>query len=274
MLLMLLIIVAGLTVWRLNHNNTNTNTTSTNTPNSSRVNSSGGIEPTEASGSNSETNHPQTHNTGTAAADIRNIRKHDFILTPGDNYDFMRIPGDNLETIETLSAMSATTFSIPGLPADSDSFGPSKLNENSTVSTVGLDEVTFGLTVQRAQQEAGTQMIPMTAVDSCYHVVPYDAPEGIIFLVYEGSIERVDIVSGPITTRSGVGIGTHEDTIMNLFGDSIERRTLLDGTTDLIFVPSDAADSNYRVIFNMEDELVKTYKSGKIPQVLAETGCE
>ena len=170
---------------------------------------------------------------------------------------------------------STTTLTIPEPPpADADKFGPTSLSERSTVSTVGLDEVTFGMSIQDAQRAAGTLMIPATPIDSCYHVIPYDAPEGIVFLVHNGTIERVDINSGPITTRSGVGIGTSDETVVDLFGDAIQRSARPDGTVDLIFVPRDVGDSNFRVVFNIADGEVRAYKSGRIPQVLSPTGCE
>ena len=107
------------------------------------------------------------------------------------------------------------------------------LGPNSSVSTVGLDEVTFGLTVSQAEREAGTAMIPCEPVSECYRVTPQVAPEGISFLVHEGTIERVDIVAGPIETTSGLGIGTSSERLVELFGDRIEREVLGTDTVDL-----------------------------------------
>ena len=64
------------------------------------------------------------------------------------------------------------------------------------------------MTVKQAEAAAGTLMIPCSPISSCYRVTPADAPDGIGFVVNEGTIERVDIANGPITTRSGVGVGT------------------------------------------------------------------
>ena len=142
------------------------------------------------------------------------------------------------------------------------------------MSTVGLDTVNFGMTVQQAQEAAGTLLVPIDSVGSCYHVVPHDAPEGIVFVVHSGTIERVDINSGPITTRSGIGVGTADDVVIQLFGDAIERSVRTDGTVDLIFVPSDAGDANFRVVFNTHEGQVRAFKSGRVPMIFTETGCE
>ncbi len=172
----------------------------------------------------------------------------------------------------TVAATTTTITTVP--PENPDQYGPPTLSSRSTVSTVGLDTVTFGMTVPEAQQAAGTVLVPAGPTGSCYHVVPHDAPEGIVFLVHSGTIERVDINSGPVTTRSGVGVGSPETMVTDLFGDSIERQVRVDGTVDLVFVPSDPGDRNYRVVFNVSGGEVRAYKSGRLPQVMLDTGCE
>ena len=172
----------------------------------------------------------------------------------------------------TVAATTTTITTVP--PDDPDQYGPPTLSRSSTVSTVGLDTVHFGMTVAQAQQAAGTVLVPAGPTGACYHVVPYDAPEGIVFLVHQGTIERVDINSGPITTRSGVGVGSPESMVTDLFGDSIQREVRVDGTVDLVFVPSDPGDRNYRVVFNISEGAVRAYKSGRLPQVMLDTGCE
>ena len=178
-------------------------------------------------------------------------------------------------TTSTTTTVQATTTTITTVPPDNpEQFGPPTLSNRSTVSTVGLDEVHFGMTVAAAQQAAGTVLVPAGPTGACYHVVPHDAPEGIVFLVHSGTIERVDINSGPITTRSGVGVGSPESMVTDLFGDRIEREVRVDGTVDLVFVPRDPGDQDYRVVFNISEGTVRAYKSGRLPQVMLDTGCE
>ena len=178
-------------------------------------------------------------------------------------------------TTSTTTTVQATTTTITTVPPDNpEQFGPPTLSSRSTVSTVGLDEVHFGMTFADAQKAAGTVLVPAGPTGACYHVVPHDAPEGIVFLVHSGTIERVDINSGPITTRSGVGVGSPESMVTDLFGDRIEREVRVDGTVDLVFVPRDEGDQDYRVVFNISDGAVRAYKSGRLPMVMLDTGCE
>ena len=48
----------------------------------------------------------------------------------------------------------------------------------------------------------------------------------------------------------------------------------IDGTVDLVFVPKDPGDQNYRVVFNVAEGAVRAFKSGRLPQVMLDTGCE
>ena len=114
------------------------------------------------------------------------------------------------------------------------------LSLQSSLSTVGLDEVTFGLTVDQATQAAGTPMLNCEAVTDCYRVAPEFAPQGISFVVHEGTIERVDLGGG---------------------------------LTDVIFVPEDENDNEFRVAFTTRDGVVETMRSGRVPLVLEADPC-
>lgn len=188
---------------------------------------------------------------------------------------------DVAAAISTTTTMTTTTIGPTTTPAPTTSvvptnaadLGPPTLSVNSTVSTVGLDTVVFGMTVARAQVAAGAFMIPTGPVDECYGVLPDGGPNGVTFTVIEGTIERVDIDAGSVTTRSGLGIGTPEDVVVDLFGDQIERNVNDDGTVDLIFVPSDVGDASFRVIFTVSDGTVLRYRSGKLPEILLAAPC-
>ena len=170
-------------------------------------------------------------------------------------------------TSSTTAAPDDASTTLPPIPT-----GPT-LDDRSTVSTVGLDEVTFGLTVSQAEAAAGTPMIPCEPVAECYRVIPAVAPPGITFTVTEGTVERVDISDEPITTRSGVGVGTSADEVVELFGDSLEREVNDDGSVDLVFVPSSESDAEFRVIFTVRDEVVETYRSGRLPGIADRFPC-
>ena len=263
-LLMGMTIVLGLTVWRLSSVNNADIADSPQADTSRNLDTLAGtgsddpgVNPREADYETTESN---------ATSSIRNADSATSQQTDANNASSTARTSDDPEATIPTSSNS--------VPLGDDNFGPPTLSSNSTVSTVGLDTVTFGMTVQQAQQAAGTLMVPISPVSDCYHVTPHNAPEGIVFLVDDGTIERVDITAGPITTRSGVGVGTPDDAVIRLFGDSIKRSARPDGTVNLTFVPSDDGDNDFRVVFNVTDGKVSSYKSGRVPQVLAATGCD
>lgn len=194
------------------------------------------------------------------------------------------IPTECGATDDIFEATTTTTVVTTEPPADEeDGDEPPEedpiplvptLSLQSSLSTVGLDEVTFGLTVDQATQAAGTPMLNCEAVTDCYRVAPEFAPQGISFVVHEGTIERVDIVGdSPITTRSGAGIGNTDDELDGLFGDRLERVDLGGGLTDVIFVPEDENDNEFRVAFTTRDGVVETMRSGRVPLVLEADPC-
>lgn len=148
-----------------------------------------------------------------------------------------------------------------------------QLSRDSTVSTLGLGVVTFGLTVPTAAERSGSSMLACEPVSECYHISPAAAPPGISFLVHSSTIERVDIVDGPITTRSGMGIGTSAQRLVEAFGDKLQREVVDANTVNLVFVPTDAGDANFRVVFTVQDDVVTTYRAGRLPMVLQDDPC-
>ena len=181
-------------------------------------------------------------------------------------------PTDNAETSDA-STTTTEAAESDGEETEAPTTTVLNLGTNDSISTVGLGEVTFGMTVAQAQAAAGTDLINCAPTSDCYRVTPAQGPEGISFLVTDNTIERVDIVAGPLTTRSGIGIGSTEDEIINLFGDRIETQVNDDSSVDLIFVPRDDSDAEFRVIFTVRDGAVETFRSGRIPQVTVQNPC-
>lgn len=182
-------------------------------------------------------------------------------------------PTDNAETSDASTTTTTEAAESDAEETEAPTTTVLNLGTNDSISTVGLGEVTFGMTVAQAQAAAGTDLINCAPTSDCYRVTLAQGPEGISFLVTNNTIERVDIVAGPLTTRSGIGIGSTEDEIINLFGDQIETQTNDDGSVDLIFVPRDDSDAEFRVIFTIRDGAVETFRSGRIPQVTVQNPC-
>ena len=176
----------------------------------------------------------------------------------------------------TSSTVATPTTTVPatvlGVTVTSILHQP-ELSEESAVTTAGIHPVRIGMTVDEASEAAGLALIPLTeATPRCYFVEPEGGPVGVALMVYDGKIVRVDVNSGRVTTKSGIGIGSTEEEILELFGNQIEITEHFFTTGHyLTFVPVD--DTGFRVVFETDGSVVVNFRSGQLPQVLWIEGC-
>jgi hypothetical protein len=172
-------------------------------------------------------------------------------------------------TTTTTTAVPTTTTHDPAtletLPPV-DGLGAPTLTRTSSVSTVGIDQVQFGMTAHAAQKAAGSRFTPVSPIGECYRATPDAAPDGITFWIVDGTVERVDIDTTEITTRSGAGIGDTEDRIREMFGERIVSSPMPDGSGNLLaYVPRDESDKAFRVMFVSDGSTIVRFWSGRLP---------
>lgn len=98
-------------------------------------------------------------------------------------------------------------------------------------------------------------------------------------MVTNGRISRVDITSERMTTIRGAKIRDTEERIFALYPGQIQatRHPYVGGPPRngkyLTFIPRDAADRNYRLIFETSNNQVRSFRSGKLPEVEYIEGC-
>lgn len=152
--------------------------------------------------------------------------------------------------------------------------GAPEFDSSSSVSTVGIDALTFGMTLARAESAVNGTFVPIAATNNeCFVVRPGGGPNGVLLTVTEGTVERVDITTPDITTRSGAGVGMTEEGLASLFGDSLTTEVSNTGGNRVIFTPSDPADAEFRVIFETDGTTVTSFRSGRLPQVDSTAPC-
>ena len=180
----------------------------------------------------------------------------------------------------------AVTTTLHAAPADTvppeqlgtlppiDDLGRPTLDATSSVSTVGIDRIMFGMAIYDAQVAAGSRFTPVTTIGHCYLVTPDDGQAGLTFWVVAGTVERVDVDTRTITTRSGAGIGDTEDRIREMFGERIHTTPLPDGSGNLLaYIPKDVADATYRVMFLTNGVQVTRLWAGRLPWAEELGGC-
>lgn len=157
-----------------------------------------------------------------------------------------------------------------------------QLTENSKLALSGIGPIQIGMTVDEASQVAGVKLVTGYAgldENFCSYFWPQGEPKGINFMVTKGRIVRIDISNERVTTIKGAKIGDTEDRIISLYPGQIQvtrhpyQRLPLTNQKYLTFVPKDAADKSYRIIFETSKNRVERFRSGKISQVEYIEGC-
>lgn len=153
-----------------------------------------------------------------------------------------------------------------------------KLTNQSKVYINGIGAVRVGMTVAEASKAAGTRLIRPSGYEanaSCFYVKPQQ-PKNIGFMVTDKRISRVDVYrNSRITTLSGAKIGDTESRIKLLYPGRIQvtPHKYVQGGHYLTYLPKDASDKNYRVVFETDGKRVTQFRAGQIPEVEYVEGC-
>jgi hypothetical protein len=166
-----------------------------------------------------------------------------------------------------------------------------QLTEQSKLAIDGIGPIRVGMTVAQAEKSANVTLIEKggRAGTSCYYLWPKTGPQGLGLMVISPSeekpilrnqdrIARVDIFNNsPMTTLRGAKIGNTEAQIKALYPGQIQvtthQYTGTQGGHYLTFIPKDAADKDYRIVFETLKGRITQFRSGKLPEVGYVEGC-
>lgn len=190
------------------------------------------------------------------------------------------IPSTSTITSSTLTP-TASTPDHPVSPApelaQSDPMPFEPLNSRSIVTVDGIGAVRVGMTIAEAEQAAG---VPITSGDDSDNGCTFAQLQGIenlLFMVRDNRISRVDVTrDSTIKTSNGAGIGNTEAEIESMYPGQVEvsPHEYLPGAHYLTVVPLDAAERNYRLVFETDvNGVVTRFRSGKLPEVTWVEGC-
>ena len=152
------------------------------------------------------------------------------------------------------------------------------ITEGSVLTTVGLDKVHFGMTLEDAEKAAGTKLVPVdpsAKKPACFVAKPERGPDGLTYIVSDGRVEQVAITAPKINTRSGAHVGSTEADVQKLYPSQIDIQNRPDALPGhaLVFVPKDEADAKYRVVFLTDGTVVTEMRGGRAALVTSPTPC-
>ena len=195
------------------------------------------------------------------------------VLWPDDD------PADERGATPTTGEVTTTGSPATEPPTTAATAPPTTLpplSVDSPVLITGIGSIRAGMTVEEASRGGGVDLVEEAgaAFPDCTFVVPAGGPEGISFMVTGGTIGRVDVDAPGVRTRSGVGIGSTEQQVMATYPGriTVSPHLYTDGNY-LTFVPRDAADAGFRIVFETDGSAVTRFRAGRVPDVEAVEGC-
>lgn len=145
------------------------------------------------------------------------------------------------------------------------------LTRCGAVSAEGYCNIRFGSPVAEAKQRfpvalegyearEGADISP----DRCYELFAVQPVLGVSFLIENGQVGRIDIITEAVRTLDGFGVGTQASAIRTHFGPALGVATndLEPEITNLT-----ATVGAIRFIFEIQDGLVRAWRAGLPPTV-------
>jgi hypothetical protein len=148
---------------------------------------------------------------------------------------------------------------------------PDSTGDPYTLSAYGYGPVRVGMTVEEARSALGGRLsVPNPDENECTYVRSEGTPEGVIFMVVEGKVQRVDVRTPAVTTDAGVRIGEKEARVRQLYTDrlTVQPHKYTDGRYLIV-----APDSATRLVFETGADTVTMMRGGLLPMALWVEGC-
>ncbi len=139
-----------------------------------------------------------------------------------------------------------------------------------TVTEFGIGALRAGMTIAEAARIVGGSFAARPgAAKTCGFAIWPEAPPGVLVMLDEGLVARVDVTrDSPIATSRGARIGDTEARIKELYKGrvTVSPHEYTDGHY-LTVTPPAGQDRNYRLVFETDGNRVLRYRGGKLPQV-------
>ncbi len=162
------------------------------------------------------------------------------------------------DRVDTASVSHDTTHDSA---AATDSAAPQWI-----VRADGIGPLRVGVPLAAASRTLGETLRVTQA--GCDYVNPASGPEGILLMVIDDTIARVDIDSAGIQTTEGAQVGDSESRVLELYGARARiephKYTYPDGHYVVVTPPGDTL---HRIIFETLKGRVTTYRAGRVPAV-------
>ncbi len=143
------------------------------------------------------------------------------------------------------------------------------------VTGEGFAGVKFGMTLAQAEAALGDKLNAVGEGEgNCSYVEPQNAHKGVLFMVIDGTIARLDVQeTDKIVTDTGAKIGDSESHVLGLYKGRTRveehKYTGPEGHYVLVLGP----DGKAQIVFETDGGKVVSYRAGRQPEVEWIEGC-
>jgi hypothetical protein len=164
--------------------------------------------------------------------------------------------------------------SVPESPALDSGLTTTDYDSTWTVSVTGFGPIGVGQELSEVEAELSGSVDVSEFLGECAHMSLTDWPDGILAMVVEGRVVRIEVWNAEIATREGARVGMAESEILALYQGQVE--VLPHKYTNghyLSVTPPGPDEAEYRLIFETDGEKVERYRAGTLPEVEWVEGC-
>jgi uncharacterized membrane protein len=144
------------------------------------------------------------------------------------------------------------------------------LDSRWRVTANGLGPVRVGMTVAEASAALGMPLTGAGEAGECIYVRPARELTGVMLMVVQGVIARVDVTGGDVATDEGVRVGDNKESVREFYAGRVTAspHKYTDGEYLTI-----APDARHRIVFEVDQHQVTRYRGGRLPEVEWVEGC-
>jgi hypothetical protein len=168
---------------------------------------------------------------------------------------------------DTADTVSANADSVRDTSAVRDSSPPQWI-----VRADGIGPLRVGVALASASSTLGEEL--RVTESGCDHVNPTTMPDGVLLMIIDDTVARVEVDTAGVRTAEGAQVGDSESRVLELYGAlaRIEphKYTYPDGHYVVVAPPGDTL---HRIIFETFKGRVTTYRAGRLPAVQLVEGC-
>ena len=164
-------------------------------------------------------------------------------------------------------AADSPRATTPSATTDSAPTGGAGGAAGWTVTANGIGAVRVGMAADDLRQAAGDFAAPTST--ECAYVHPASAPAGVLVMLANGQVARIDVDSAGVRTDAGVAVGDSSAAVSRAYDGRVTTTPHKYVPTGeyLTVRPASPGDSSVRIVFESENGRVARYRVGRVPEV-------